>query len=162
MERKMLLIDPDLCYGCFSCEVACKQEHNLPSPGPRLIQVVRIGPFRQNGRLRMEFHPQRCMHCMKAACMEVCPRGAVQRTLDGRVVVDENLCDGCTLCIEACPINTPQLNPLTGTVQMCDLCVNRTARGLMPACVHHCPTRALFYGTPKEFMLQRTHAHRLK
>lgn len=159
----MLLVDPDLCYGCFSCEVACKQEHNLPSPGPRLIQVVRIGPVRINGRLRMEFHPLHCMHCGKAACMEACPRDAVRRALDGRIIIDEALCDGCKLCVEACPQGIPQFNPVTGVVQVCDLCVNRTAQGLKPACVHHCPTGALFYGSQTEFMRQRVYAtHRLR
>jgi molybdopterin-containing oxidoreductase family iron-sulfur binding subunit len=33
-------------------------------------------------------------------------------------------------------------------VQKCDLCVDRTDRGQVPACVHHCPTEALVFGNP--------------
>ena len=33
-----LKVAAERCIGCFACEVACMQEHELP-PGPRLIRV---------------------------------------------------------------------------------------------------------------------------
>ena len=48
MEKKSLLVDIDLCYGCFSCEVACKQEHGL-AEGTNFIKVHQVGPTRIGG-----------------------------------------------------------------------------------------------------------------
>lgn len=31
MSRKALLIDYEFCTGCHTCEIACKQENNLPT-----------------------------------------------------------------------------------------------------------------------------------
>ena len=42
MRRKSLLVDMSLCYGCLTCEVAYKQEHDVPV-GPRWIRVVKVG-----------------------------------------------------------------------------------------------------------------------
>ncbi len=30
MAQKTLVIDLDRCIGCFACEVACKNENNVP------------------------------------------------------------------------------------------------------------------------------------
>ena len=59
MDKKVLLVDIDLCYGCLACEVACKQEHDLPV-GPCWISVQKIGPQKVDGKLKymmkMELH----------------------------------------------------------------------------------------------------------
>lgn len=44
MPTNGLLIDYDYCTGCFSCEIACKQEHNLPV-GKWGIKVLEFGPM---------------------------------------------------------------------------------------------------------------------
>ncbi|MGH9068245.1 MAG: 4Fe-4S dicluster domain-containing protein, partial [Acidimicrobiales bacterium] len=36
-----------------------------------------------------------CKHCTSAACLEVCPTGALFRTEYGTVVVQEDVCNGC-------------------------------------------------------------------
>jgi len=46
------------------------------------------------------------------------------------------------------PFGAPQFIPEKNIVQMCDLCVERIDQGLLPACVHHCPTGALIFGDP--------------
>ncbi len=43
MTRNGLLIDYEFCTGCHSCEVACKQERNLPV-GKWGIKLTEIGP----------------------------------------------------------------------------------------------------------------------
>ncbi|MCL5961401.1 MAG: 4Fe-4S dicluster domain-containing protein [Chloroflexi bacterium] len=150
MATKVLLTDIDLCYGCHSCEVACKQEHNLPA-GPRWIRVVKVGPQRLGGKLVMNFNPSHCQHCAKPACLEACPEDAISKRTDGIVVYHDDRCTGCMACIEACPFGSPQFNEQKGVVQKCDLCVQRVDQGLDPACVHHCPTGALFFGDPNDF-----------
>jgi formate dehydrogenase iron-sulfur subunit len=44
-----------------------------------------------------------CKHCTHAACLDVCPIGALFRTEFGTVVVQEDVCNGCGYCIPACP-----------------------------------------------------------
>jgi Fe-S-cluster-containing dehydrogenase component len=39
-----LLIDYEYCTGCHTCEIACKQEHNLPV-GKWGIKLVELGPM---------------------------------------------------------------------------------------------------------------------
>ncbi len=48
-----LLIDYEFCYGCHTCEIACKKEHNL-SKGQWGIELHEMGP-RLIGEDKWEF-----------------------------------------------------------------------------------------------------------
>lgn len=50
MSKYGLLIDYEYCTGCHTCEIACKQEHDLPV-GKWGIKVVQMGP--------MEIYPEK-------------------------------------------------------------------------------------------------------
>jgi Fe-S-cluster-containing dehydrogenase component len=41
MPRKGLLIDYEYCTGCYTCELACKQEHNFPAG----ISGIKVNEF---------------------------------------------------------------------------------------------------------------------
>jgi ferredoxin len=76
--------------------------------------------------------------------MEHCPAGAYRRDpATGAVILQPERCLGCRYCTWACPHDAPRFVPERGTAVKCDFCHERQARGLEPACVAHCPVRAL-------------------
>jgi len=145
LGRKSLLFNADECIGCFACEVACKQEHNIPA-GEHWIRIFKVGPTKVGGKLTMHFSAIHCMHCGKPSCLDACTVGAISQRSDGIVLFNQELCIGCKACIEACPFGAPQYNSEEDIVRACNLCVERVDSGLKPCCVHHCPTNALYFG----------------
>jgi Fe-S-cluster-containing dehydrogenase component len=140
--------DQKRCIGCRACEIHCKTEKGLPV-GPRLCQIVEVGPrvIKQVPRIHFQFMP--CFHCEKASCVSACPTGAMnRREEDGIVFVDRETCVGCKTCIISCPWGVPQWDEETGTVVKCDYCKDRIDAGLEPACVTGCTTKALTWTKP--------------
>ena len=137
--------DSDRCIQCRTCEVACSSIHNNePEMKWRKVIEVWSGKFPDVTRT---FFSRACMHCGKPACEAVCPTGAISKRIeDGIVVVDRDKCNGCQECFLACPYDVPHFDA-DGTMQKCDFCIEQ---GIEPACVVHCPTEALRYGTIDE------------
>ena len=150
-------LDTDRCVGCETCVVACKNWNNLApkasvapgTKGPKFRRVVSIesGSYPTIDIVKVSLG---CMHCGKPACMAVCPAGAIsKRAEDGIVVVDSTKCIGCKYCFFACPFGVPQYGE-EGTMQKCNLCLERLAEGKSPACVASCPAKAIFAGPLEE------------
>ena len=76
MNQKNIFIDLEYCIGCRACEVACKQENDIPV-GIKWINVIKVGPKMVGDKLRMDFVPMRCRHCAKAPCIDACPEKAI-------------------------------------------------------------------------------------
>lgn len=93
-----------------------------------------------------------CKHCTHAACLDVCPTGALFRTEYGTVVVQNDVCNGCGYCVPACPYGVidqrrgPAADPQVGLAQKCTLCYDRLRGDLMPACATACPTESIQFG----------------
>ena len=139
-ESKAIFIDVSKCIGCRACEVACERVHN----GKSFINVNIIEDFRLS-------IPLNCRHCEKAPCMIVCPTDAIYRDSDGAIIVNPILCIGCRLCVIACPFGVPEFDRELKIMIKCDLCQDRRAKGLNPACVSTCPTDALIYASVEEY-----------
>ncbi len=91
--------------------------------------------------------PHLCHHCTRPACLDACPRDAIyKREEDGLVLIDEDRCNGCRLCVEACPYKRIYFNPVTETCQKCIGCFPRIEKGVAPACVRQCPGRCIWVG----------------
>jgi formate dehydrogenase iron-sulfur subunit len=87
-----------------------------------------------------------CKHCTDAACLNVCPTGALFRTEFGTVVVQEDVCNGCGYCVPACPFGVIDQREGDGRVWKCTLCYDRLKDDKEPACAQACPTDSIQFG----------------
>ena len=142
-RRYAMAVDTARCVGCNACVIACKTENALPEGGFRdwIATEVR-GAF---PTLSMEIRSERCNQCSAPSCVDACPTGASHVNEGGIVGVDRDKCTGCKACIAACPYGARYVHP-AGYVDKCTFCLHRVKRGLDPACVANCPTRALTFG----------------
>jgi formate dehydrogenase beta subunit len=162
------LIDTTRCTACRGCQVACKQWNELPGLRTKNLGTYQNPPDLQwntwtlirfqeyvntKGEFKWMFRKDGCMHCTDAACVKVCPSGALSQTDFGTVGLKKHLCIGCKNCIAACPFEIPRYNKATDKASKCDLCLTRIQSNRRPACVKSCPTGALSIG-PKEQMLK--------
>jgi formate dehydrogenase iron-sulfur subunit len=107
-----------------------------------------ISPLAPDGRteLRWLMSSDVCKHCTHAACLDVCPTGALFRTEFGTVVVQEDVCNGCGYCVPACPYGVIDQRKDDGRVWKCTLCYDRLGVGQEPACAKACPTDSIQFG----------------
>ena len=149
MSDKVLLIDVDKCVGCFACEIACKQENELPLPS-RWCVVTPVGPRKAKDEMHLDFVPGLCLQCDDPVCSHFCSFGAINKREDGIVIIDEEKCTGCGLCVDGCPYGAIYLDQEKNVAGKCSLCVSRIDDDLEPACVQHCLSGALEFVTQEE------------
>jgi Fe-S-cluster-containing dehydrogenase component len=146
MTKYALKIGENFCWGCKTCEVACKQE-NRAADGVKLIAVWEDGPKLVDGKLDFSFRITVCQHCDAPPCMDACPAEAITKRPDGIVVLDDETCTGCGACLEACPYQAIAFDQEKGVAQKCNLCHHRVDRGLLPACADNvCPAHCVLFG----------------
>jgi Fe-S-cluster-containing dehydrogenase component len=133
MTRFALEIAEDQCWGCRTCEAACKQENQAPG-GVKLIHVGEDGPTQMDGRWHFIQRVNRCRHCEVPPCADACPVEAIVKREDGIVVLNEGDCSGCGACIEACPYAAIAFDEMANVARKCNLCHHRIDKGLLPAC----------------------------
>ncbi len=160
MSKKQLgfYVKSDVCVGCKACQVACKDNYDLPV-GVIWRRVIEYGGGNWVERDGVQvpnhifgyFVPMSCLHCENPACVDVCPTGAMfKRDEDGIVLIDENKCIGCRYCEWACPYGAPQFNENSGVMTKCTFCADKVSAGGEPVCVAACPMRALEFGELSE------------
>lgn len=148
-----IMVDPERCLGCHTCEIACAVAHTRSgslfgavlagehlTPRNRVVQVAEVS------------FPAQCRQCQDAPCVRVCPTGATYRT-ETYTAVNTNRCIACGLCTMVCPFGAIRIGNVRVNGSMkraavkCDLCVDRPGG---PACVEACPTGALTLVEPQE------------
>ncbi len=175
MSGKSFFVDLTLCTACRGCQVACKQWKDLPAEQTRNLgshqnpqdlsyQTLRLVRFKEDrdekGRLRWNFFPEQCRHCIEPPCkymLNMYDNDAVKQDADtGAVVYDEKMrlakSNGLTPA-QICPYNVPRKNEATGQWTKCDMCLDRVEMGMKPACVTSCPTGTMNFGD-REAMLE--------
>jgi len=174
--RMGFFTDTSVCIGCKACEVACKEWNAVPEDGLLLtgmsydntvglgastwrhvafIEQIAARPEEQSGPAtgdasRWLMSSDVCKHCTHAACLDVCPTGALMRTEFGTVVVQPDVCNGCGYCIPACPFGVIDRREEDGRAWKCTLCYDRLSGGLEPACAKACPTESIQFGPVDE------------
>jgi formate dehydrogenase iron-sulfur subunit len=99
-----------------------------------------------DGGIRWLMSSDVCKHCTHAACLDVCPTGALFRTEFGTVVVQPDVCNGCGYCVPACPYGVIDQRKEDGRVFKCTMCYDRLKVGEEPACAKACPTDSIQFG----------------
>jgi formate dehydrogenase iron-sulfur subunit len=164
--RMGFFTDTSVCIGCKACEVACKEWNSVPEDGIALTGMSydnSVGLSADTWR-HVAFIEQRkpvadgtdqfrwlmasdvCKHCTHAACLDVCPTGALFRTEFGTVVVQQDVCNGCGYCVPACPYGVIDRREDDGRAWKCTLCYDRLGAGMEPACAKACPTESIQFG----------------
>ncbi len=166
--------DTSICIGCKACEVACKEWNQVPEDGLSWTgeSYDNTGALGANSWRHVAFIEQRtpvqldaapgaeglrwlmasdvCKHCAHAACLDVCPTGALTRTEFGTVVVQSDVCNGCGYCVPACPFGVIDRRQDDGRAWKCTLCYDRLKDDMEPACAQACPTKSIQFGPLKE------------
>jgi len=162
MTQIIKLYDDSKCTACRGCQLACKQWNDLkagqteqqgtyqnpPALQANTYMIIHFQDYATSeGDVKWLFRKEACMHCTEAACVTVCPSGALYYNKElGTVGLDHDKCIGCKECVAACPFEVPKYDSKTSKVYKCDMCESRISNKLEPACVKACPTGALTWG----------------
>src|SRR4051812_34549207 len=163
--RMGFFTDTSVCIGCKACEVACKEWNGVPDDGLEFtgMSYDNTGQLSANTWRHVAFIEQPsmdgvghgdagvrwlmssdvCKHCTSAACLEVCPTGALFRTEFETVVVQADVCNGCGYCVTACPFGVIDRRESDGLAWKSTLCYDRLKDGQEAACAPACPTQSI-------------------
>ena len=170
-RRYVFVIDLDKCDGCRKCTEGCHTEMHVPpawgEPNYEGKQPwIQVFDFPDGTHM-----PVPCQNCQNSPCTKVCPVGATYYSEDNIVLIDQNRCIGCRICLASCPYERRFFNwydpPVTeeekkieyspdyniphrrGVAEKCIWCRHRTIMGMVPACVEACTRagmKALWFG----------------
>ncbi|MDH7577128.1 MAG: 4Fe-4S dicluster domain-containing protein [Bacillota bacterium] len=150
---KVLMLDPEKCTACRMCELACSFFHEKEfRPSVSRINVL---TWESDGISV----PMMCLQCDAAACLKVCPSGALSCSKEtGALIVDNEKCIRCKMCLSACPFGNTTYDAATNKILKCDLC------GGDPQCVKFCPSGAVTYVEAMKGTLlkKKTYAEKFK
>jgi len=161
VEGPFILVNPDRCLGCHTCELACAVAHTeAGSVIGAVLAGERLQPRNHVIQVDSVKISTQCRQCEDAPCVKVCPTGATYRT-ETYTAVDQRLCIACRLCMMVCPFGAIHIATTTVAGRdkraafKCDLCVDRPEG---PACVEACPTKALSLRYPREVIQEASQA----
>jgi len=154
---KLMVCELDRCIDCHACEEACAGRHG----------ILRL-THRTAARLGAVAIPTTCKACLSPGCLSGCKKEAIRLLDDGRIHIDPERCIGCQACAKGCHFGviemverevepavagdadeTTKKKPKKHAVK-CDQCAGYAFQ----ACVHECPTGALRFVDPVNYLLR--------
>ena len=124
----MFKIKRSLCTECQICMAICSWSH-----------------FGENTTKRSRIYVEAdwpkipaisvCLACKDHECVSACPHDAL--SWDNWVRLEKDRCDGCAVCVDACPVNGIRMDSQTDLPLICDTCEGAFQ------CVQWCPTGAV-------------------
>ena len=101
MSNYYLMQEQGKCIACFSCQMHCRANKNLPD-NVNPCQIVSLSRKAvDGGKAQTANIFVACFHCENPWCVSACPTGAMQkREKDGIVIVQADKCVGCRACID--------------------------------------------------------------
>jgi len=158
---KVLIINYDICNGCYNCQVACKDEHVANDWSPIAKPQPDTGQFwtkvydnvrGQVPKVKVTYEHSICQHCDDAPCITACNVQAIYKRDDGAVIIDTEKCRGNRMCLAACPYeNVIYFNDALNIAQKCTFCAHLLDNGWTePRCVDACPTGAFTFGDEED------------
>ena len=107
-KRYAMVIDLNRCVGCAACDIACKNENNIPDRFHWSNHIIETsGRFPD---VRYRYIPTLCNHCDNAPCVANCPTAAMYKSEDGLTLHAPELCIGCRTCQVSCPYGVIYFN----------------------------------------------------
>jgi formate dehydrogenase iron-sulfur subunit len=161
---RAILVDVTRCTGCERCVDACVEKNGADPMKAQIDRLVSADGLSENRLLSItqvatgRFSRMSCMHCLEPSCVSACLVGGITKTPEGPVVYDPEKCIGCRYCMLACPFHIPRYewDETIPFMKKCDMCADRQADGLEPACVEACPNEALRFGE-RDSLLREAH-----
>lgn len=152
-EKWNLVIDIDECINCQNCTLAVQDEYAecahpgyaapMPKHGHRWIDIKRT----ERGRhpiIDVSFIPVMCNHCDDATCFAAAENGAIEKRVDGIVLIHPDKAKGQRQLVDACPFGAIWWNEDEQVPQHWNFDAHLLDCGWKePRCVNVCPTGAL-------------------
>lgn len=123
---KILQKNETLCIHCHVCEDTCAQIQFKSNDREKSLIKIYDEPNDKGEIINV------CNQC--GECIAVCPEMAIYRAKNGVVMIDNEKCVGCLICVEFCPTHSMRIH--RGFVQpsKCVACGQ---------CAKECPTNAI-------------------
>jgi len=119
-EELVMLVDVDRCISCGACQLACEIEHGDANGMPGSFRPIEIQGNDKTVENPLIYLPSACRHC-------------------------ESPCDyyGPYNFWTTCPKGKSREKKFIS----CDSCIDRTRKGMWPACATRCSMKTIYFGT---------------
>ncbi|MBC8417942.1 MAG: 4Fe-4S dicluster domain-containing protein [Desulfobacterales bacterium] len=123
----------ELCTNCHLCAMFCSLAFTKNGIFEFRPSISRIRVIENEDDTKYVAHV--CLQCESPACVDACPVEAIAKDPEsGLVMIDEDECTECEMCIEACEFDC--LFMVDGITVKCEVCDD-------PLCVRACAVKAL-------------------
>jgi len=157
MPRYAMAIDLNYCIGCYTCQVACKDEHvgnefppiskSQPTFGQFWMSIEEREMVYSPSHIKVAYIATPCQHCNDPSCMKAAGDRAIYKRSDGIVIIDPEKAKGQKKLLDACPYGNIFWNEEENIPQKGTFCAHLLDDGWdRPRCVQACPVSTIHFG----------------